>query len=89
MDKTDEIVEVILMGTLVANFLLNTRRVLRAIELCKECLVLFDNEAVEKQTEVVKSTYKAICCIMLRGYERINDHAIGIECCRRLLNVFR
>ena len=89
MDKTDEIVEVILMGILVANFLLNTRRVLRAIELCKECLVLFDNEAVEKQTEVVKSTYKAICCIMLRGYERINDHAMGIECCRRLLNVFR
>ena len=42
MDDIDKVIWIIFIGTLVANFLLNTGRVQKAIVLCKECLILLN-----------------------------------------------
>ena len=89
MDMVDKTAVAILIGTLVAHFLVNTGRVVKAIDLCKECTILFNNEAALKQAEFVKSAYGAIYFTMLQGYERMNDHANGIECCKTFLDFLR
>ena len=43
MNNIEEIMEAIFIALVVATFLLNTGRVLNAIELCKESLVLQNN----------------------------------------------
>ena len=53
MDNTEEIITTIVIGTLVAAFLRNTSRVLRALELFKECLILLNNKALAKEKEIV------------------------------------
>ena len=39
MKNLDEVRKVIIIGLIVAGFLLNTCRFLKAIELCRECLI--------------------------------------------------
>ena len=89
MDKESEIAVIILYGLLVANFLINTGRVLKALQLYKECLVLVNNKAMKKQKEFVKSAYKAISSGMVMGYQCINDHVNEMECRRKLLDFLR
>ena len=53
---------VLSIGMNIATFLLNTERVLKAIMLCKECLILFINKALEKKTRTCKFiSHKNIC----------------------------
>ena len=85
MENTYEIVKTILIGIRVATFLLNSGRVLTAIALWKECLILLSNKAMEKAREFVKPTYIWICLEMLKAYELNSDHTSGIECSRKLL----
>ena len=89
MDKEDEIAVIFFYGLLVADFLVNTGRVLKALELYKECLVLVNNKAMKKQKEFVKSAYKAISSGMVMGYQCINDHVNEMECRRKLLDFLR
>ena len=46
MNYTEEILHAILIGVVVANFLLNTSGALQAIELCRESLVLLSNKVL-------------------------------------------
>ena len=59
MNYTAEILHAILIGVVVAKFLLNTSGALQAIELCKESLVLLSNK--------VLSVKKAITAKILRN----------------------
>ena len=48
-------VQVVLVGTTIANFLLNTGRLSPAIELCKECLSLLNSQPVDKDGPITHS----------------------------------
>ena len=82
-----EVLEAIYVGTGVATFLLNTSRVLKAIELCKECLILVNNKALKDKAFIL--AYIEIHRLMLKGYYLIHDHKNGIECGRRFLLFLR
>ena len=83
MNNIKEVMWVINIGTLASSFLLNTCRVLQAIELCQECLILLNNTA---QANVDVSAYKTIYLVMFIAYCLLNDHTSGIECGRKLLD---
>ena len=83
MDNTVEILRTVFIGTDVARFLLNRSRVLQAIKLCQECLILLNNTAQEKGVELA---YTYLYRLMTIAYHRLNDHTSGIECAKKLLD---
>ena len=86
MDNPDEFLRaIILIGQLVADFLLNTGRVLKAIDLLKECLLLLISTALAKEEEFVKFVYRKI----FYAYVRISDHRNGIDWGKRVLVMLR
>ena len=88
MDNVDEILLAVLIGIGVAHYLLNTFSIQRAIEVFKECLVLLNNKAVEKQMNLVKyktDLYFQIFNAHLRG----SDDASALESGRELLVYLR
>ena len=85
MDNIDDVLQAIRIGIFVATFLLNTNRVLKAVDTYKECLIKLNSKALEKAKEFLKKIYTGIYFQMLTGYALINDHSSGIECCSRLL----
>ena len=89
MDNTEEIIKTIFIGTFVATFLRNTSRVLRALELCKECLILLNNKALAKEKKIVELAYIRIYLSLFKTYCLLNDNANGIECGRKLLHFLR
>ena len=60
MNYTEEILHAILIAVVVANFLLNTRRALQAIELCKESLALLSNKALSVKMPLRKKFHRII-----------------------------
>ena len=46
MNMTEAILQAVFIGLVVAVFLLNTGRALKAIEVCKECLSFLNNRVV-------------------------------------------
>ena len=89
MDSTEEIIKTIFIGTCVATFLRNTSRVLRAITLCKECLILLNNKGLEKQNKFVDLSYTRIYSLLFKTYSLLNDHTSAIEYGRKLLHFLR
>ena len=89
VDDKDKVMEAIFVGTVVANFLLNTGRVLKAIELCKECLIHLNIKILEKEEELFRKAYKAISALMFTGYGILNDYTNGIEFGSKLLLFLR
>ena len=86
MDKKDEILGTVLIGILLARFLLNTSRVLQAIKLFQECLILLNNLA---QGGVAQLFYTGLYFQMIEAYYLLNDHTSGIECAKKLLEIVR
>ena len=84
-----EIITTIFSGIFVATFLRNTSRVLRALELCKECLILLNNKALAKENKIVELAYKTTYLSLLETYCLIKDYSSGIECGRKLLHFLR
>ena len=89
MDNTEEVITTIFIGTFVATFLRNTSRVLRALELCKECLILLNKKALAKETKIVELAYTTIYLSLFKTYCLLNDYTSGIECGRKLLHFLR
>ena len=87
MNNTEEIIQTIFIGTCVATFLRNTSRVLQAIKLCKECLILLNNKGREKQKEFAILAYTWIYLSLFETYCLLNDQTSVIECGRKLLDV--
>ena len=85
MDNTVEILRTVFIGTLVAKFLLERSRVLQAIKLCQECLILLNNTAQEK----VQLAYIGLYVLMITAYYLLNDYTSGIECAKKLLDFVR
>ena len=53
MNSIMDILEAISIGMVVANFLLNTGRGLKAIEVCTECPILLNNVHLLLEEEVI------------------------------------
>ena len=75
----DEVMGAICLGTIIANFLLNTSRVLQGLELCRECVILFNCTCLVNEKEFFRLLCKKLCAVMLKGFALINDHKSEIE----------
>ena len=89
MDNKDQVLEALCIGTAIAWFLLSTNHVKKAIELFKECLLLLNNKALEKEKEFVSLTWEVVYFALIIGYRLINNHTSALECGRRLLASLR
>ena len=89
MNYEEKIIQAISISLVVAYFLFNTGRTLKAIELCKESLLLLSDKAlsIEKQSRqlIQETSYK----IMLKAYCYVSDHRNAIVCGRKLLAIYR
>ena len=85
MDDIDKVIWITFIGTPVADFLLNTGRIQKAIELCKECLIHLNIAILGKQEEIVRLAYEAISSLLFKGYQILNDYICGIEFGTQLL----
>ena len=89
MNNIEEILQAISIGLFLAEFLLNTGRALKAIELCKESLVLLNNKVPSLEKQIGQKVYRASYEIMFMGYHRISDNTHAIKCGRKLLTIYR
>ena len=64
-------VQVVLIGMTIANFLQNTGRLSPAINLCEECLILLNSQALDKDGPITDSILvKSIYTIMAKAREK-------------------
>ena len=89
MKNLDEVLRVISVGLIVAGFLLNTNRFLKAIELCKECLFILKNRAGVIDEKLGKSFYKRIYFTIWRASSLMNDNKNIITYAEELLKICR
>ena len=78
----------IFIGILVAHFLLNTGRGLKAIELCKEC-VIFLNKVVLREEPHFRVIENFIYQTLFKAYRLIRDYKNAIKYGRKLILVYR
>ena len=74
MNDKDEVIQAISIGLIVAYFLLNTNRVLKSIEVCKECLAIFKQKAGIEDDKLARSLCKKVHLIMFNAYRTINGN---------------
>ena len=87
MNDFEEIMQAIYIGVVVATFLYMTGRARKAIELCKESLVLLNNKALEKEEQLAKFLYEAIYKVFFAAYHHIRDYTNAIAYGRELLAI--
>ena len=89
MNNLDYIFQIICVGLAIATFLLNTGRGVKAIEVCKECLI-FENNVVPKNKEEQFSQLVSIAAIyktLIMAYYFISDDTNAIEYSMQLLEI--
>ena len=84
MVNIKKVLQAIHIGMVVALFLLKTSRVLKAIELAKECLILINSIAPYVTQTIVKLVYSVAYFLMFNGYTHINDYTNAIKWGRKL-----
>ena len=89
MSNVDEVIQVISIGLIVAGFLLNTNRFLKAFELCKECLFILKDTAGLKDKKISKSFYKRIYFTMWKACSIINDTTNAIRYTEKIIQIHR
>ena len=85
MYSTDELVQAITIAYLVSSYLLNTNRVQKAIELCKETLFLVNHKTLENMKEFVSWSKIVVHLQMIAGYQFTKDHRNAIRTSGKLL----
>lgn len=85
MGSLEKVLQALDIGIFTANFLLNTSRVIKSIELSEECLILLNNIGLNKEQEIVRVAYIAVHSQMFDGYALISNHTNAMECGRKLL----
>ena len=89
MNNIEELIEAIVIGSVVATFLLETGRAQKAIELCKEILVLLNIEALSIKQQFRKLHYGVIYKIMFLSHNWIQDNTSATTYGRKLLVIYR
>ena len=85
MDNILEIVQTIHIGAVVATFLFNTGRIIKAVDIFNECLVLLNGKALETIKELTTPLVINVYHKLLDGYTLVYDHTRAIECGKKLL----
>ena len=88
MNNIEELLLAITIALVVATFLLNTGHALKAIELCKESLVLLNNNAQRIKKQLSKLIYIRIYRTMLEAHNPIHDNTNAITYGRKLLVLY-
>ena len=89
MKDFEEAIQAIYFGLVVATFLYMTGRAPKAIELCRESLVLLNNKALEKEKQLAKFLYEVIYKVLFAACHRIRDYTNAIAYGRKLLAIKR
>ena len=84
MNDIEEFMDAMFIGLVVADFLLNTGRVLEAIKICKEGLILINTKAPGKEKQFCTIVYSVIFRIF-NAYCVIHDYPNAIKYGRELL----
>ena len=85
MDDIDSIFIVML----VTHFLLNTGRGLKAIELCKECVIFLKNKVVQREEPRFRVIKNSIYLTLFKAYGLIRDYTNAIKYGRKLILIHR
>lgn len=85
MRSIGEVLQVISICLAIANFLLSTCRVQKAIEVCKECVVVILNNNAVITEEVIQIACKGLYWTMLEAHCLINDYTSAIKYGKKLL----
>ena len=89
MYSIEEVMWAIKVTVFVSLYLLNTNRVHKSIELCKEHLLLLGQKALKYEKEFVRRTFLMVYVQMSEAYRLIKDHRNAIKCGKRLLAISR
>ena len=88
MNYEKEIMQAILIGLVVATFLLNIGHASKAIQLCKENLVLLSNKAPSIEKQLGQLICRKIYRTMFKAYRRVSDHRNAIAYGNKLLAIY-
>ena len=89
MNDLDDVIPAICIALLVATFLLNTGRALRATKICKECFIFLNTKALGKEKELVNVFTIAIYQRIFKAYYLLPDYTNAIKYGRELLGICR
>ena len=89
MNNVGDILQAITIGLVVATFLLNTGSDLKAIEVCKECLIVLNSDILKTEIEIFNLLKTAIYIIIFKTYCVIHDYTKALSYGRRLLQIYR
>ena len=84
MDNISEILQIIHIGAVAATFLFNTGRMVKAVDIFNECLVLLNGKALETSKQLTKPLVIYVYRKLFHGYTLIHDHASAVECGKKL-----
>ena len=85
MDSIPDILQTIHIAAVVATFLFNTGRIIKAVAIFNECLVLLNGKALETIKELTTPLLIYVYSKLLDGYTLVYDHTRAIECGKNLL----
>ena len=85
----DTVLQLIYPGIIAANFLSNTKRVVQAILLWKECLTFLNNKALEKENDLAREVGMFLYECLCHGYADIYKLSPAIESGKKLLVLLR
>ena len=89
MNYVEEILQAIFIALAVATFFFNICRGSKSIELCKETLILLNQNALNIEKQLSQFIYKEIYYTMVNAYHRVSDHANALACGRKFLTIFQ
>ena len=89
MNINEDILQAVFIGLVVAVFLLNTGRALKAIEVCKECSSFLKNRVVKMEAQIFNLLYIGLYTIIFKAYCLIPDHTEALIYGRKLLKIYR
>ena len=84
MDNISEILQTIHIGVVVATFLFNNGRIIKALDIFNECLVLLNGKALETFKEITTPLVTCVYHNLFYGYTLIYDHTSAVECGKKL-----
>ena len=89
MNNIDDIFQAIFIGLVVATFLLNTGRALKAIEVRRECMIFLNPKVLKMEGENFNLLHINIYKTIFRAYCLIPDHTKALIYGRKLLDIYR
>ncbi|CAH3168924.1 unnamed protein product [Porites lobata] len=77
-------IQTIRIGGVVATFLFNNGRIIKAVDILNECLVLLNGKALETVKELTTPLVISVYHKLFHGYTLIYDHTRAVECGKKL-----